>query len=57
MNSLKDSHDEEGVRHILGAQGHLVGDDEVKDILSLLNMLNGGLRELSLDELSQITGS
>ena len=57
MNSLKDSHDEEGVRHILEAQGHLVGDDEVKDILSLLNMLNGGLRELSLDELSQITGS
>ena len=57
MNSLKDSHDEERVRHILEAQGHRVGDDEVKDILSLLNMLNGGLRELSLDELSQITGS
>lgn len=57
MNSLKDSHDEESVRHILEAQGHLFGDDEVKDILSLLNMLNGGLRELSLDELSQITGS
>ena len=57
MNSLKDSHDEESVRHLLEAQGHLVDDDEVKDILSLLNMLNGGLRELSLDELSQITGS
>mgnify|MGYP003469263911 FL=1 len=57
MNSLKDSHDEESVRHILEAHGHRVGDDEVKDILSLLNMLNGGLRELSLDELSQITGS
>ena len=57
MNSLKDSHDEESVRHILEAQGHFVDDDEVKDILSLLNMLNGGLRELSLDELSQITGS
>ena len=57
MNSLKDSHDEESGRHILEAQGHRVGDDEVKDILSLLNMLNGGLRELSLDELSQITGS
>lgn len=57
MNSLKDSHDEESVRHILEVQGHRVGDDEVKDILSLLNMLNGGLRELSLDELSQITGS
>ena len=57
MNSLKDSNDEESVRHKLEAQGHLVGDDEVKDILSLLNMLNGGLRELSLDELSQITGS
>ncbi|MGN0049742.1 MAG: hypothetical protein ACI37N_00945 [Prevotella sp.] len=57
MNCLKDSNDEESVRHILEAQGHRVGDDEVKDILSLLNMLNGGLRELSLDELSQITGS
>lgn len=57
MNSLKDSHDEESVRHILEAQDHRVGDDEVKDILSLLNMLSGGLRELSLDELSQITGS
>lgn len=57
MNCLKDSNDEESVRHILEVQGHRVGDDEVKDILSLLNMLNGGLRELSLDELSQITGS
>ena len=57
MNSLKDSNDEGIVRRSLEAQGHRVGDDEVKDILSLLNMLNGGLRELSLDELSQITGS
>lgn len=56
MESLKHCHDNGDVRRLLAGAGFDVSDDDVKDIVVVLDMLNGGLRELSLDELSQITG-
>lgn len=56
MESLKDCHDAESVGRVLAGAGFDVSNDDVKDIVVVLDMLNGGLREMSLDELSQITG-
>ncbi|MGM9699099.1 MAG: hypothetical protein ACI3Y0_10715 [Prevotella sp.] len=56
MESLRECHDEDTVRQVLGAAGFEVTDKELNDIVALVAMLNGGVRELTLDELSQITG-
>lgn len=56
MESLRECHDEGAVRQVLGAAGIEVTDKELNDIVALVAMLNGGVRELTLDELSQITG-
>ncbi|MGN0281421.1 MAG: hypothetical protein ACI4B3_03850 [Prevotella sp.] len=56
MESLKGCHGGDDVKRVLAAAGFEASDSDVKDIAGLLDMLNGELRELSLDELSQITG-
>lgn len=57
MEGLKECHDLDSVRHVLEAAGNgNVSDKDLRELVNLLDVLNGGLRELSLDELAQITG-
>ena len=57
MESLRECHDVDSVRHVLEAAGNgNVSDKDLRELVNLLDVLNGGLRELSLDELAQITG-
>lgn len=56
MEALKGCTDSEAVRQVISQAGFQVTDGEVKDIAALMTMVTGDLRELSLDELSQVTG-
>ena len=56
MEALKSCHDGDTVKQVISQAGFQVTDGEAKDIAALMAMVTGQLRELSLEELSQVTG-
>ncbi|MGM9733719.1 MAG: hypothetical protein ACI3YT_06335 [Prevotella sp.] len=53
---LRGCSDEAEMKEVLAQKGFTVSDDDVKAIHQLMKTMSGELRELSLDELNQITG-
>ena len=56
MEQLRLCHNENGVMQVVSNAGYSVTPNEAKEILALMTLLTGGLRELTLEELSQVTG-
>ena len=53
---LRLCHNENEVMRVISNAGYSVTPNEAKEILALMTLLTGGLRELTLEELSQVTG-
>ena len=53
---MRECADETGMKKILEEGGFTVSDVDVKQIAALLRTMSGELRDLTLDELNQITG-
>lgn len=56
MEQLRLCHNENEVMLVVSNAGYSVTPNEAKEILALMTLLTGGLRELTLEELSQVTG-
>lgn len=56
MEQLRLCHNENEVMRVISNAGYSVTPNEAKEILALMTLLTGGLRELTLEELSQVTG-
>ena len=56
MEQLRLCHKENEVMQVISNAGYSVTPNEAKEILALMTLLTGGLRELTLEELSQVTG-
>lgn len=56
MEHLRLCHDEIEIMSVISNAGYSVTQIEAKEILELLTLTTGELRELSLEELSQVTG-
>lgn len=56
MEQLRLCHNENEVMRVVSNAGYSVTPNEAKEILALMTLLTGGLRELTLEELSQVTG-
>ena len=56
MEQLRLCHNEKEVMQVVSNAGYSVTPNEAKEILDLMTLLTGGLRELTLEELSQVTG-
>ena len=56
MEQLRLCHNENEVMQVVSNGGYSVTPNEAKEILALMTLLTGGLRELTLEELSQVTG-
>lgn len=56
MEQLRLCHNENEVMLVVSNAGYSVTLNEAKEILALMTLLTGGLRELTLEELSQVTG-
>ena len=56
MEHLRLCHDEKEIMSVISNAGYSVTQIEAKEILELLTLTTGELRELSLEELSQGTG-
>ena len=56
MEQLRLCHHENEVLLVVSNAGYSVTPNEAKEILALMTLLTGGLRELTLEELSQVTG-
>ena len=56
MEQLRLCHNENEVMRVISNAGYSVTPNEEKEILALMTLLTGGLRELTLEELSQVTG-
>ena len=56
MEQLRLCHNENEVMRVISNAGYTVTPNEAKEILALMTLLTGGLRELTLEELSQVTG-
>ena len=56
MEQLRLCHNENEVMQVVSNAGYSVTLNEAKEILALMTLLTGGLRELTLEELSQVTG-
>ncbi|MDD6863444.1 MAG: hypothetical protein PUD56_06300 [Prevotella sp.] len=56
MEQLRLCHNENEVMQVVSNAGYSVTPNEAKEILALMTLLTGGLRELTLEELSQVTG-
>lgn len=56
MEQLRLCHNENEVMLVISNAGYSVTPNEAKEILALMTLLTGGLRELTLEELSQVTG-
>lgn len=53
---LRGCNDEAEMKEVLEQKGFTVSDADIKAIHQLMKTMSGALRELSLDELNQITG-
>ena len=56
MEQLRLCHNENEVMQVVSNAGYSVTPNEAKEILALMTLLTGVLRELTLEELSQVTG-
>ena len=56
MEQLRLCHNENEVMQVVSNAGYSVTPNEAKEILALMTLLTGGLRELTLEGLSQVTG-
>ena len=56
MEQLRLCHNENEVMLVVSNAGYSVTPNEAKEILALMTLLTGGLRELTQEELSQVTG-
>lgn len=56
MEQLRLCHNENEVMLVVSNAGYSATPNETKEILALMTLLTGGLRELTLEELSQVTG-
>ena len=56
MEQLRLCHNENEMMLVVSNAGYSVTPNEAKEILALMTLLTGGLRELTLEELSQVTG-
>ena len=56
MEQLRLCHNENEVMQVVSNAGYSATPNDAKEILALMTLLTGGLRELTLEELSQVTG-
>ena len=53
---LRECSDEAQMKSVLKGEGFTVSDSDLSAIAEVMKTIGGGLRELTLDELDQITG-
>lgn len=56
VERLRSCSDESQMKALLQGEGFTVSDSDLSAIAEVMKTMGGGLRELTLDELDQITG-